>query len=181
MRVRRCTIDSSCVIALDHLELVPQLSFLFSVVLVPKAVREELSKRRATKDRLQRIFDHYDFFQRCDSYDRGTVDFLLAERVREGTQDRGEVEATVQASEVGATVIVDDPWGRELAALYDLEHHGTLWVLQRFHELDLLSSAAVRLCFVSLHERGIRLPWKVVSEFLAQIGQRRLDDTSEPA
>ena len=31
----RCTIDSSCVIALDHLDLVPQLTFLFSVVLVP--------------------------------------------------------------------------------------------------------------------------------------------------
>jgi predicted nucleic acid-binding protein len=178
MRVRRCTIDSSCVIALDHLELVPQLSVLFSVVLVPKAVRDELSKRRATKDRLQRLFDRYGFFQRCDGYEKGTIDFLLAERTREGTQDRGEVEAAVQASEFGATVIVDDPWGRDLAARYDLEYHGTLWVLQRFHELDLLSSAAVRACFVSLHDRGIRLPWNAISEFLAQIGQRCLDNTS---
>lgn len=49
MRVPRCTIDSSCVIALDHLDLLPQLSLLVSRVLVPKAVREELLKRRATK------------------------------------------------------------------------------------------------------------------------------------
>jgi hypothetical protein len=47
MRSRRCTIDSSCIIALDHLQLVPQPSILFSPVLVPKAVRNELLKRRA--------------------------------------------------------------------------------------------------------------------------------------
>ena len=43
----------------------------------------------------------------------------LAERTRERAQDRGEVEAVVQASEFGASVIVDDPWGRELSARDD--------------------------------------------------------------
>jgi predicted nucleic acid-binding protein len=174
MRARRCTIDSSCVIALDHLELVPQLSVLFSIVLVPKAVREDLFKRRATKDRLQFLFEAYAFFQRCDGYEQGTVDFLLAERTRQGAQDRGEVEAVVQASQFGATVIVDDPWGRELAARYDLELHGTLWILQRFYELDLLSSTALRGCFVSLRLRGTRLPWATVNALLLQIGQQAL-------
>lgn len=171
MRARRCTIDSSCVIALDHLDLVPRLSFLFSIVLVPKAVREDLFKRRETKNRLQAFFDDYAFFQRCDGYEQGTVDFLLAERTRQGGQDRGEVEAVVQASQFGAAVIVDDPWGRELAARDDLEFHGTLWVLQRFHELELLSSTALRDCFASLRGRGIRLPWKTVNELLVRIGQ----------
>jgi predicted nucleic acid-binding protein len=45
---------------------------------------------------------------------------------RQGSQDCGEVEAVVQASQFGATLIVDDPWGRELAARHDLEHYGTL-------------------------------------------------------
>jgi hypothetical protein len=58
MRARRCTIDSSCVIVLDHLDLMPQLSLLFSIVLVPKAVRDDA------------------FLQRCDGYEKGTVDFL---------------------------------------------------------------------------------------------------------
>jgi len=123
MRSRRCTIDSSCIIALDHLQLVPQLSLLFSPVLVPKAVRNELFKLRATKDRLQFIFRSYGFFQRCDGYDQGTVDFLLAERTRLGVKDRGEVEAVVQASQFGAAVIVDDPWGRALAMRADLDFH----------------------------------------------------------
>jgi predicted nucleic acid-binding protein len=174
MRARRCTIDSSCVIALDHLDLVPQLSLLFSIVLVPKAVRDDLFKRRATKDRLQVLFDAYAFFQRCDGYEKGTVDFLLAERTRKGAQDRGEVEAVVQASQFGATVIVDDLWGRELAALDDLEFHGTIWVLQRFHELDLLSSTALRNSFAALRRRGIRLPWDIVNELLMEIGQQPL-------
>ena len=172
MRARRCTIDSSCVIALDHLDLVPKLSVLFSIVLVPKAVREELFRRRTTKDRLQFFFESYAFFQRCDGYEQGTVDFLLAERTRQGTQDRGEVEAVVQASQFGATVIVDDPWGRGLAERDDLEFHGTVWVLERFHELDLLSSTALRDCFARLRRRGIRLPWETVNELLVRIGQQ---------
>lgn len=174
MRASRCTIDSSCIIALDHLDLVPQLSLLFSIVLVPKAVRADLFKRRATKDRLRSLFEAYAFFQRCDDYEQGTVDFLLAERTRLGTRDRGEVEAVVQASQSGATVIVDDPWGRELAERDDLQFHGTLWVLQQFHALNLLSSTALRNCFVSLRLRGTRLPWDIVNTFLGQIGQQPL-------
>jgi predicted nucleic acid-binding protein len=80
----------------------------------------------------------------------------------------------VQASELGATVIVDDPWGRELAARDDLEAHGTFWVLTRFHELELLSQSALRDSFASSRHRGIRLPWKIVNELLVRIGQRPL-------
>jgi predicted nucleic acid-binding protein len=173
MRSRRCTIDSSCIIALDHLQLVPQLSVLFSPVLVPKAVRNELRKLRATKDRLQFLFSTYGFFQRCDGYDQGTVDFLLAERARFGVKDRGEVEAVVQASQFGATVIVDDPWGRDLATRADLDFHGTVWVLQRFYQLGLLSSTLGE-CFAVLRDRGVRLPWDTVNELLVSIGEEPL-------
>jgi predicted nucleic acid-binding protein len=173
MRPRHCTIDSSCIIALDHLELLPQLSVLFSRVLVPKAVRNELSKLRATRDRLQSIFSTYGFFQRCDGYDQGTVDFLLAERARLGVKDRGEVEAVVQASQFGATVIVDDSWGRDLAARADLDFHGTLWVLEQFYQLGLISTM-LRDCFAVLRDRGIFLPWGTVNELLVRIGEKPL-------
>lgn len=174
MRVPACTIDSSCVIALEHLNLLPQLSFLFTRVLVPKAVREDLFKRRTAKDRLQFLFERYAFFERCDGYEKGTVDFLLAERVRQGMQDRGEVEAVVQAAEFGATVIVDDPWGRELAARDALDYHGTIWILQRFYELGLLSAPALRTSFAILRRRGTRLPWETVDALLVQIGESPL-------
>lgn len=133
-------------------------------MLVPKAVRADLFKRRWTKDRLRFLFESCAFFQRCDGCEKGTVEFLLAERTREGARDRGEVEAVVQAS----------PWGRELAARDDLEFHGTLWVLNRFHELDLLSSTALRDCFASLRRRGTRLPWHTVNKLLIAAGQQPL-------
>jgi predicted nucleic acid-binding protein len=166
-----CTIDSSCVIALDHLDLVPLLSFLFSRVLLPKAVREELSKRRNTKDRLRKLFESYAFVERCDDYDKGAVDVLLIERKAEGVEDRGEAEAVVQAAKFGAMAVVDDPWGRDLAGRFGRDFHGTFWVLQRFFQLGLSSSAETRAHFAELLLRGVRLPWPAINAFLVEIGE----------
>jgi predicted nucleic acid-binding protein len=176
MRPPICTIDASIIIALEHLDLLPQLSLLFSWVLIPKAVRTELYKRRATKDRLQAVLAAYTFIERCDSYDKGAVDLLLIERLAQGVADRGEAEAVVQAAELGAVVIVDDPWGRGLAERFDRDFHGTVSVLRRFFELGLASGTATRSHFAVLSQRGIRLPWKVVDDFLAEIGERPLAD-----
>jgi predicted nucleic acid-binding protein len=176
MRPPICTIDASIIIALDHLDVLPQLSLLFSRVLIPKAVRTELYRRRATKNRLQAVLSAYTFIERCDSYDKGAVDLLLIERLAQGVADRGEAEAVVQAAELGAAIIVDDPWGRGLAERFDRDFHGTVWILRRFFELGLASATAIRNHFAVLFQRGIRLPWKVVDEFLAKIGERPLDD-----
>jgi len=174
MRAPRCTIDISCVIALDHLNLLPQLSLLLSRVLIPRAVRQDLFKRRATKDRLRALFNDHSFFERCNEYDPGTVAFLLAERTQQGMKDRAEVEAVVQASQVGATVIVDDRWGRELAFRADLDHHGTFWVMARLYELGPGSASLLRQQFQDLRQLGIRLPGKEVNELLNRIGEEPL-------
>lgn len=108
MRPSRCTIDTSCVIALDLVDLLPKLSFLFSAVLIPRAVRSELFRRRRTRDRIQALLRDYSFLQPCDEYDRGAADVLLVERARQGVADRGETEAVVQAAAVGSAVVVDD-------------------------------------------------------------------------
>jgi len=171
MRLPICTIDASSVIALDYLKLLPQLSFLFSRVLLPGAVRRELFRRRATKDRLKKILDSYAFVAPCDDYDKGAVDILLSERAARGVKDRGEAEAVVQAAEVGAMAVVDDPWGRKLAQRYGRDFHGTFWVLRRFYDLGLVSSGACRDHFAELFHHGIRLPRTVVNEFLIEIGE----------
>ncbi len=176
MRLPACTIDASSVIALDHLNLLPQLSFLFSRVLLPRAVQIELFRRRATKDRLKAVLDSYAFVERCDDYDRGTVDILLIERAAQGVEDRGEAEAVVQAAEVGAMVVVDDPWGRKLAESFGRDFHGTFWILKRLFELGLFSSAACRTHFAELFHRGIRLPKTSVNEFLIEIGEMPLSE-----
>jgi predicted nucleic acid-binding protein len=178
MRQPVCTIDTSCIIALDHLNLLPQLTYLFSRVLVPKAVRNELFKRRETKDRIQRMLDNFAFIERCDSYDKANVDILLIERAAQGTEDRGEAEAVVQAAAVGAVVIVDDPWGRTLAEKFGRDRHGTFWILTRFFELRLASSADTRGYLEELRRQDVRLPWPLVDQFLVEIGERPLSDSS---
>jgi len=106
------------------------------------------------------------------AYEQGAVNFHLAGRARRRYLDRGEAEAVLQASQIGAVVIVDDPWGRSLADRSELEFHGTLWVLGQFHKLALLSSTEIRNCVTSLLRRGIRLPTSAVNEFLSSIGER---------
>lgn len=172
-----CTIDTSCVVALDLLDLLPQLSFLFSRVLLPSAVRTELFRRRSTKDRLHVLLRSYAFITRCNEFDKVAVDVLLIERMRQGVEDRGEIEAVVQAAQNGAAVIVDDPWGRELAERYRLDYHGTLWVLKRLFDLDLLSGPGLREGLIRLRREGIRLPWSSANALLTEIGQESLTDS----
>lgn len=70
--------------------------------------------------------------------------------------------------------MIDDRWGRDLAARFDLDCHGTLWVLEQLHNLRLMSSSKVRESVRSMRDRGIRLPWKVVDEMLVGIGEEPL-------
>jgi predicted nucleic acid-binding protein len=79
----------------------------------------------------------------------------------------------VQASQFGAAVIIDDPWGRDLATRADLEFHGTVWVLQQLNQLRLLSSTLGE-CFAVLRDRGVRLPWETINELLVSIGEEPL-------
>ncbi len=174
MRSPICTIDASCVIALDYLGVLPNLNFLYSRVLLPKGVRAELFRRRAMKNRVRKILNLYAFVEACDGYDQTAVDMILIELRKKGLKDRGETEAVVQAAETGAEVLIDDRSGRDLAVRYDCECHGTLWVLRRFFELDLASSATTREYFVRLLGQGIRLPRKEVNQFLQEIGEPQI-------
>ncbi|HEY1336705.1 MAG TPA: hypothetical protein VGF59_04310, partial [Bryobacteraceae bacterium] len=157
-------------------DLLPRLSLLFSRVLLPKAVRTELFRRRMTKDRLRAILRSYRFIQPCDDYDQTAVDISLAGCAATGLQDRGEAEAVVQAVAAGAVVIVDDPWGRDLAGRFGREFHGTVWILRRFFELGLTTGPATRNHFVELLKRGIRLPRTAIDDFLIEIGEPPLSE-----
>jgi predicted nucleic acid-binding protein len=173
MRLARpvAVLDTSCVIALDALDLMPALAMLFSRVLIPKGVRTELFRRRRTKDRLVALLAEFAFPERCDDYDRGAVDVLLVERARRGNKDRGEAEAVVQAAQEGAMVVIDDPGGRELAERHALDCHGVLWVLRSLCGLELLSAPDLRRAVLELKKLGIRLPVEQVSDLLRQVGE----------
>jgi predicted nucleic acid-binding protein len=156
--------------------MIPQLSLLFEVVLVPRAVRREFYKRRAAKNQMRRLFRDFAFVRPCNDYEQAAVELHLIERARLNTRDQGEAEAVVQAAQFGAAVMVDDAWGREIAEKNDLEVHGTLWLVQQFYGLGLLSASAMRELFVLLRVNDRRLPWSAVNNYLRSIGQPDLFD-----
>lgn len=166
--------DASCLIALDRLDLVPKLAFLFGRLLIPKAVRGELYRRRRTRDRIKALLKNCGFLHPCDDYDQGAVDVLLTERARVGKKNRGEAEAVVQADSVGAVVLVDDRWGRKLAQRYLLESHGTFWLLERLHDLRLLPPHDLRRHLRTLSQQGFRLPLGAVNRLLERVGEQTL-------
>lgn len=169
-------IDSSCVIALDALNLLPKLTWLFGQLLLPKAVRVELNRRRSTKDRLRMLQREYaSFLVPCDKYDQGSVDILLTGRNRPGRKDRGEAEAVVQAAAEGATVIIDDRRGRKLAEQYALKYHGTIWILEQLHLLNLISAHTLRQYLKQLRSQRIRFPLQAADELLQRLGQEPLE------
>jgi predicted nucleic acid-binding protein len=171
---RIAVIDSSCIISLDALNLLPQLTFLFEKIHIPKAVRRELYDVRATRDRLRALLRQYAVIRRCNDYDQGAVNVLWSERHAEGSRDLGEVEAIVQAAKLGATVVVDDQWGRELAERYRLDYHGTLWILERLCELKLLSTAVLRVHLLTLQARGRYFPLDAANSLLERLGEQRI-------
>jgi predicted nucleic acid-binding protein len=156
--------------------MIPQLSLLFEVVWVPRAVRREFYKRRAAKNQMWRLFKDFAFVRPCNAYEQGAVELHLIERDRLDARDQGEAEAVVQAAQFGAAVMVDDAWGREIAEKNELEVHGTVWLVQQFYSLGLLSASATRESFALLRENGRRLPWSLVDTFLRSIGEGALSD-----
>jgi predicted nucleic acid-binding protein len=174
MPLRICAIDSSCLQALDCAGLVPHLSILFDRILVPRAVREELKRRPATRSRLKILLEDYAFVNRCDDYDPLSVDILRSGWKRQGKRDRGEAETIIQAARVGAAVLIDDRRARKHAERSRLECHGTLWVLRKFHELELLSVVQLRQALQTMNGLGIRLPREEVNRLLADAGQEPL-------
>ena len=167
-------IDTSCVIALEAIDALPLLPFLFDSVLLPKAVRSELFVAVPRKKLIRSLLSQYAFLVRCEDYDRVAVDVLMAERHARGVKDRGEAESVVQAAERSAMVVIDDPWGRELASRFALDFHGTLWVLHSFYSLGLRPTAQLRSDIQRLSKKQVRLPRDSTNDLLREFGQEPL-------
>lgn len=167
--------DSSSLIALDHLNLIGNLSLLFGIVLLPKAVRAELRRRRNMRLRLRSLLRDYEFVRACEEYDPGAVELLRQEMNRRGKKDRGEMEAIVQATDMGSAVVMDDRWGRRLAERHGLDTYGTLWILKRLHEMGHLPGARFREDLLKLQRKGIRLPKEEVHSILAELTESQAD------
>jgi predicted nucleic acid-binding protein len=100
------------------------------------------------------------------------VRLLLAEEAvrKKPRQDEGEAEAIVQASQIGApVVIVDEKRARKWAEARGLKCRGTLWILERLREQELIG--ALRPLFTILHRGQIRLPEPQVQRLLTKFNE----------
>jgi len=166
------TIDSTCLIALESLDLLPKLSVLFDRIWIPKAVREETAKRHRRKHRITAIINRCAFYERCEVADQVRVELLLTGGIRSSQpkRHRGEAEAVIQATERGATtVLVDDPDGRGWAHSHRLECHGTIWVLRELHRIGVIP--ALEPMFRRLRGAGHRLPKAEINAVLGDSGE----------
>lgn len=172
MNRRTATIDASPLIALYQLNLLDQVSLLFHRIHVPAAVRRDIRrKHRAQRGTIGALLeDKRGLYRPCNVRNRVRVALLLpVERPRPRVHE-GEAEAVIQASEIGATMVIcDDPDGRKWAKGHALECHGTLWVLEQLRANGIVERLAPLI--ERLRERGHRLPAGETRRMLARFGE----------
>ena len=53
---------------------------------------------------------------------------------------------------------------RKIAYEFNLEVHGTIWVVEQMHNHNLLSKNEVKDAFVQMKMHGSRLPWSIIEK-----------------
>ena len=154
--------DTSVLIALHHLGLLPKLSMFYSQVLVPSAVRTEflLKDEEKTREVALTLLISRAFFFPCDDYDTVQVNLYLLHRL-----GRGEAEALSQLRIRNADVIlIDERRGRTIAERERLKVRGTIALLASLDKLGFVDAwESVRRLRAELH---FRVTDKVVKEAL---------------
>ena len=116
--------DTSPIRALDFLDRLPILETLFGRVLIPPAVRDELTTPLPRFDAVD--LSRYDFVEVRAPQDENRVQEFLQDL------DRGESEALVLVLETGAKLLlIDELRGRRTAAQHGIAVLGALGVLVR--------------------------------------------------
>jgi len=154
--------DTSVLIALHHLGLLPKLSMFYHQVLVPSAVRTEFLLKDEEKNReaaLTLLISREIFFP-CDDYDTVQVNLYLLSGL-----DRAEAEALSQLRIRNADVIlIDERRGRTIAERERVKVRGTIALLASLDKLGFVNvwESVRRL----RRELGFRVTDKVVREAL---------------
>ncbi len=167
------TIDASCFIALIHLQLLEKLSILFEIVYVPKAVRQEVSRRGGPRRLMNSALSRLALYQKCDVADPVRVTLLLIEHRKPTSRpkkDLGEAEAVIQATEIAATmVLMDDPLGRSWAEGHSLDRHGLIWILRKLRQFGAIDE--LKPCIRKLRSIKYRLPSNEVQRLLHEFDE----------
>jgi uncharacterized protein len=125
--LRIAVVDASPLINLAHLDLARELALFFDRVYVPRAVQEEVNRKRRFRYRLNKLYKT-GFFMRCMAANTFNVQ-LLQDQLH-----KGEAEALIQAQETQAPYFIgDERRARAIAELMGRRPVGTLRLLARLN------------------------------------------------
>lgn len=158
--MRIAVIDSSPLINLTHLNLATKLSLFFDLVLVPRAVQREVSRKARFRYRLNRLYER-SVFQRCNVADNWNMRLLM------DMLDEGEAEALAQGPERAAQYFIgDEERARKIGRNKGLKPIGTVRLLARLN-LERLAPETKGLVRKLSRDLRFRVSEQVVEEAIA--------------
>ena len=141
------------------------LEEIFDVVLIPNRVFTEVVVEGKEKG-------YHDAFLVEEFMERGFIlkKKVKIERLREMPIDRGEIETIELAKKEGIKdVLIDEAKARRIARLYDLRPKGTLWVLTKAFEDDILSKEELKNSIQELIKCGYRIREDILVEIFREL------------
>lgn len=162
MTRRTCVSDSTPLIALARIGELDLVRSVFSRVVIPEAVARELTEARADAPGAQEV-------AAARWVERASADPQLV-RPLELLVDRGEAEAIALArSGPDDLLLTDDGKARRVARQLGIRVQGTLGVLVRARDLELIT--AVRPLVARLRAADYRITDRIVAELLHRLGE----------
>lgn len=156
--------DASPVIALTSVNLLHLLGRLFSRVLVPSSVWDEVNAHPDAPEALA-LRQLKEFQLTPDSTD-------VPQQLRR--LGRGEQHAIAVALSLGnAWLILDDGEARTAAARLGLRHIGTIGIIAAATRTQLIPQA--RPVYQRLVDRGFRIDIRVVNDALTELGEEPIE------
>ena len=151
--------DDSPLIVLLKTNKLSILQKLFTKIIVPKAVYQEIT----AKEQEKQIFDKTDWIEIRD-IKNSELNNLLEKLI-----DKGEAEAIILAKELKTSLLVDDAKARKYAILLNVEVIGTLGLLKMAKKRGIIPS--VKETISDMLAEGYYIEDKLIARILEDVGE----------
>src|SRR5690606_34920145 len=99
--------------------------------------------------------------------------FTLAQK--HGKVSRLDLFALQLAIEKPGLLLTGDRALCKVAAKYQIECHGTIWLVERMVQQKIIHTNVARNAYARMHVSGSRLPWTEAEKRLKELESRRLN------
>ncbi len=134
IKLRTAILDTSALIVLEYLGLLPYLSYFYGKILIPLSVEREFLNTKAPNlgdrryENLLHCYENY-FFEKCDL--DTAIEMQLFVELYGLNEGEAEVLAQNQLLANRCEMIIDERRARKIAKAKNLKFHGVLHLLAR--------------------------------------------------